>query len=67
MAYVSAKIRDEGRAAKTQGAPLSADPYPAGSQDSADWLEGYTFDEREQNVDREVEPGVEPGVDAGRA
>ncbi|MCJ2113480.1 hypothetical protein MKK64_20110 [Methylobacterium sp. E-025] len=53
MAYVSAKIVEEGRAAKKQGAPLSADPYPAGSQDSADWLEGYTFDEREQNVDQE--------------
>ena len=61
MAYVSAKIRDEGRAAKAGGAPLSADPYPAGSQESADWLEGYTFDEREQNVDHERDRGVDTG------
>lgn len=55
MAFVSATIMEEGKAAKKQGAPLSADPYPAGSQHSADWLEGYTFDEREQNVDQEVD------------
>lgn len=53
MAFVSRTIMEEGRAAKKQGAPLSADPYPAGSQESADWLEGYTLDEAEQNVDPE--------------
>ncbi|MFK5598275.1 hypothetical protein ACFZ8E_14960 [Methylobacterium sp. HMF5984] len=62
MAYVSAKIVEEGRAAKKQGAPYSADPYPAGSQDSADWLEGYTFDEREQNVDQESDQEIEKGA-----
>lgn len=53
MAYTPAKTVEEGRAAKTRGEPLSADPYPVGSQESADWLEGYTFDEDEQNVDRD--------------
>lgn len=53
MAFVSATIMEAGRAARTRGEPFSADPYPVGSQESADWLEGYTFDEAEQNVDRE--------------
>lgn len=57
MAFVSKTVMEEGKAAKTQGAPLTADPYPAGSQDSADWLEGYTFDEAEQNVDRDEARG----------
>lgn len=43
---------EEGRAAKKSGAPYTADPYRAGSQESADWLAGYTYDEREHNVDR---------------
>lgn len=51
MAYVSADVMEEGKAAKVRGLPLDANPYPAGSQNSADWLEGYTFDEAEQNVD----------------
>lgn len=47
---------EEGKAAKRSGADYTADPYEVGSQQSADWLEGFTFDEREQNVDR-PEPG----------
>jgi hypothetical protein len=51
MAFVSKSVMEEGKAAKTAGQPDSANPYPAGSQNSADWLEGYTFDEVEQNTD----------------
>lgn len=47
---------EEGRAAKRSGATASADPYEVGSQQSADWLEGFTADEPEQNIDR-PEPG----------
>jgi ribosome modulation factor len=43
---------NEGKSAKQAGQSDEANPYRAGSQESADWLEGYTFDEREQNVDR---------------
>lgn len=57
MAYVSVDVMEQGKAAKIKGEPLSANPYPAGSQDSADWLEGYTYDEVEQNIDTE-EDGV---------
>ena len=46
----------EGKCAKMQGKPVSANPYEAGSQESADWLAGYAYDEPEQNVDR-PEPG----------
>lgn len=52
MTVVSKTVMEEGKAAKMAGLPDSANPYPAGSQNSADWLEGYTFDEVEQNVDR---------------
>ncbi|WP_204262791.1 hypothetical protein [Methylobacterium sp. BTF04] len=44
---------DEGKAAKIAGQSDSTNPYPAGSQHSADWLEGYTYDEVELNVDRD--------------
>ena len=47
---VSNKIWLEGSAAKAEGQPSSADPYPAGSQESADWLEGYTTAEAEQLI-----------------
>ncbi|WP_243930479.1 hypothetical protein [Methylobacterium sp. J-076] len=47
---------EEGKAAKQSGASYTADPYRAGSQESADWLAGFTFDEKEQNVDHPV-PG----------
>ena len=47
---VSNKIWLEGSAAKAEGQPVSANPYPAGSQESADWLEGYTTIEAEQLV-----------------
>ena len=53
MTVTPPKAVEEGKTAKTRGEPLSADPYPAGSQESADWLEGYTFDETEQNVNRD--------------
>ncbi|KAB1069912.1 hypothetical protein [Methylobacterium planeticum] len=49
---VSAKIMEEGKAARAAGKTISADPYRAGSQQSADWLAGYLHDEPEQNVDR---------------
>ncbi len=55
MAFVSKTVMEEGLAAKRAGQSDEANPYPAGSQNSADWLEGYTADEAEQNVDR-VEP-----------
>jgi hypothetical protein len=55
MAFVSKTVMEEGLAAKRAGQSDVANPYPAGSQNSADWLEGYTADEAEQNVDR-VEP-----------
>jgi hypothetical protein len=44
----SNKIWLEGSTARTDGLPVSANPYPAGSQESADWLEGYTTVEAEQ-------------------
>ena len=47
---------EEGKVAKKSGIPYTADPYRAGSQESADWFAGYIFDEQEQNVDRPV-PG----------
>lgn len=53
MAITSNRAMDEGKAAKMAGQSDSANPYPAGSQNSADWLEGYTYDETEQNVDRD--------------
>ena len=40
----------EGNAAKSAGQPASANPYPAGSQNSADWLAGYTNVEEAQHV-----------------
>lgn len=52
MAAISKQVLEEGRAAKAAGQPDEANPYPAGSQNSADWLEGYTVDEPEQNTDR---------------
>lgn len=53
MTSTSTRAMDEGKAAKIAGQSDSANPYPAGSQHSADWLEGYTYDETEQNVDRD--------------
>lgn len=47
---VSQSIFDEGKAAKAAGKPYTDDPYPAGSQDSADWLAGFTADEREHST-----------------
>jgi hypothetical protein len=47
---VSNAIWIEGNAAQAAGQPSSANPYPAGSQESADWLEGYTTAETEQLV-----------------
>jgi len=43
---------EEGKAAKQSGVPYTADPYRADSQESADWLAGYTYDEQDQNLDR---------------
>jgi hypothetical protein len=53
---VSQSIFDEGKAAKAAGKPYTDDPYPAGSQDSADWLAGFTADEEEPGTaEEEVE------------
>lgn len=40
----------EGHAAKEAGQPMTANPYPAGSQNSADWITGYAAAEEEQNL-----------------
>ncbi|MBB5764598.1 hypothetical protein ABEV34_14555 [Methylorubrum rhodesianum] len=50
MAVVSSKIFEEGKAAKAMGQPDSANPYEAGSQESLDWLEGYTDGEPEPSA-----------------
>ena len=47
---ISNAIWIEGNAAQAAGQPSSANPYPAGSQESADWLEGYTTAEAEKLV-----------------
>ena len=52
MTVISKSVMEEGKAAKLAGQTDSSNPYPAGSQNSADWLEGYTFDEPEQNTNR---------------
>jgi hypothetical protein len=41
----------EGLEAKQVGQSINMDPYEVGSQQSADWLAGYTCDAPEQNVD----------------
>ena len=46
----------EGMEAKKAGQSINMDPYEVGSQQSADWLAGFTYDEPEQNVDQ-AEPG----------
>jgi len=53
----SNKIWVEGSTARTDGLPVSANPYPAGSQHSADWLEGYTAAETEAGTDRPAADG----------
>ena len=53
---VSNKIWLEGSTTRSEGQPVTANPYPAGSQESADWLEGYTTIEAEQLV-ASSEPG----------
>ena len=47
---VSREIYDEGKAAKVAGKPDGANPYEAGSQQSLDWLEGYTAGEPEPSA-----------------
>lgn len=58
MAPTASQPWNEGKAARRAGQPDTANPYEAGSQESADWLDGYTSGEPEQNVDR-----PEPGID----
>ena len=53
---MSEAIYQEGKAAKAAGKPDTDNPYRAGSQESLDWLEGYTADEPEPTA---VEPGDE--------
>lgn len=50
MAVVSSSIFEEGKSAKATGKPDSANPYEAGSQESLDWLEGYTAGEPEPSA-----------------
>ncbi|MFE1599383.1 hypothetical protein [Methylobacterium sp. ID0610] len=65
---VSQTVFEEGKAAKAAGKPYTDDPYRAGSQDSADWLAGYTADEAEPSAagpDEAVDPSAVK-VAAGR-
>lgn len=50
MTVMSSKIFEEGKAAKAMGKPDSANPYEAGSQESLNWLEGYTAGEPEPSA-----------------
>ena len=50
MAVVSEEIYNAGKAAKAAGKSDSDNPYRAGSQDSLDWLEGYTADEKDPSA-----------------
>lgn len=47
---VSQTIFEEGKAAKAAGKDFTTDPYRAGSQDSADWMAGFTADEPEVSM-----------------
>ncbi|MGH1574797.1 hypothetical protein ACRAWG_34345 [Methylobacterium sp. P31] len=42
----------EGMTAKKVGQSIDMHPYEVGSQQSADWLAGFTSDEPDQNVDQ---------------
>ncbi|GJD98818.1 hypothetical protein [Methylobacterium isbiliense] len=68
MAYfvVSQTIFEEGRAAKAAGRPHTDDPYRAGSQDSADWLAGYTADEAGADGEETGPAGTVTGSGARR-
>lgn len=68
MAYfvVSQTIFEEGRAAKAAGRPHTDDPYRAGSQDSADWLAGYTADEAGADGEETGPAGTVTGPGAAR-
>ncbi|WP_018260716.1 hypothetical protein [Methylobacterium sp. WSM2598] len=59
---VSQAIFDEGKAAKAAGKTYSDDPYRAGSQDSADWLAGFTADEGVPRAARSDNAGDHPAV-----
>lgn len=54
---ISQSIFDEGKAAKAAGKPYTDDPYPAGSQNSADWLAGFTIGEIEPSTTAEETEG----------
>ena len=45
---VSNTVWLEGHAANEAGQPSTANPYPAGSQNSADWITGYAAAEEAQ-------------------
>ena len=47
---ISQAVFEEGKAAKAAGKAFTDDPYRAGSQDSADWLSGYTAEEPEVSI-----------------
>jgi hypothetical protein len=59
---VSQTIFNEGKAAKAAGKTYSDDPYRAGSQDSADWLAGYTADEGKPGAAKSDRAGDHPTV-----
>ncbi|MBY0294940.1 MAG: hypothetical protein K2X71_02715 [Methylobacterium sp.] len=51
----SAALFDQGRHARYRGDPETANPYPAGSEPHAKWLEGYRYpDGREAERDGET-------------
>ncbi|GLS44452.1 hypothetical protein GGR33_001550 [Methylobacterium brachythecii] len=47
---VSKDIYEEGKRAKANGTSDQGNPYRAGSQESLDWLEGYTAGEAEPSA-----------------
>jgi len=55
MAFVSQTVMEEGKAAKQAGRSMDDNPYPAGSQNGADWLEGYTYDETDPSDDETLD------------
>lgn len=62
---VSQAIFEEGRAAKAAGKVFTDDPHRAGSQDSADWLAGFTADEAEPSATGPDDEDVrDPAADA---
>lgn len=49
----------EGHAAQRAGQPTAANPYPAGSQNGADWIAGYAAAEQERVLASPETPNAE--------